>query len=305
LDARKSFVEIARDCKVSTAAISERFANLEKSGIIVGSTLQLDYKRLGHNAVCHISVKADSQQEEQIIEYIRKIPNIYGVYRTFEVKYNLLVVATLRSLNELDHVKDIIKRNKSVADVKSRIWTDILNMPQNLSIVSSSYKDPTTKKVSVQKNENGLDEIDIRLIEKLSNNSRESFSKVAKEITTSLDTVARRYKKLVENGTIKATIQIDPVKIGYSASVKFSLAFASQNDTATIMKKLTAIKDSVLVIKTSGEYDLTLEVLVKDIDQLLAAQKEVAGIQGITRSETSVTEIVAPWPLSREYISTF
>jgi Lrp/AsnC family transcriptional regulator, regulator for asnA, asnC and gidA len=305
MNARTSFAEIARDCNLSIAAISERFAALEDAGVIVGSTLQLNYMRLGYDVVCDISVKTDPQQQGQVIEYIKKIPNIFGVYGTLDPKFNLMIVATLRSLNELDQVKDAIKRNKSVFDVKSEVWTDIMNIPENLSIISSTVKTNNTKKTIIRKAQNSVDELDTLLIEKLSNNSRKSFTEVAQQMSMSIDTVARRYKKLVENGTIKATIQIDPAKIGYHASVKFSLSFASQNDTLAVMKTLKAVKDNVLVIKTSGEYDLHIEVLVKDIDQLLAAQEEVAGINGITRLETSVTEIVAPWPSPREYISTF
>lgn len=308
-DARKSFTEIARECNISTAAISDRFAELEKAGIIMGSTLQLDYKSLGYNAVCDISIKVEPEQADQVVEYIQKIPNMYSVYKSQNLRNDVFVIATLRDLRELDEVKDKIKKNKFVTDLKAEVWTDIRNVPENLEMMpfikSNSKEAFANIPLSTQITERTVDEIDIKIIDKLSKNSRESFNKIAQEVRTSLDTVARRYKKLAENGIIKPSIQIDVNKIGYHASAIFALAFASQKDTATVVKELMTIKDNILIIKTSGDYDLSTFVMIKDIDQVLRTQNEVANIPGITRIETLIGYPPIPFPLPREYISTF
>ena len=116
--------------------------------------------------------------------------------------------------------------------------------------------------------------------------------------------MARRYKRLVENGTIKSIIQIDPTKIGYHAIVTFRMAL-SEHNSATIVDMLVKIPDLTLIIKTSGDYDISVFIMVKDLEQVLAMQKKIATISGITRLETKVAGLRACYPGPKEYISTF
>jgi Lrp/AsnC family transcriptional regulator for asnA, asnC and gidA len=309
-DARKNFADIAKECDVSTTTISEHYVKLKKAGIIVGTTIQMDYKSFGYNAVADFLIKVEPQQINQVIEYILKIPNIYGAYPTYEPRYNVGMVATLKDLKELDQVKDAIRRHRSVLDFKTYVWTDIKNFPENLAIAHSFEKLSRINEIDTQitknsqKTENKIDDMDKKIVEKLSENSREAFRKMAKEIGTSTDTVARRYKRLVENGTIKSIIQIDPTKVGYRAITTFRMTL-SEHNSATIVDMLLKIPDLFLIIKTSGDYDMSIFILVRDIEQMLATQRKITTIPGITRLETKVAEIKAPWPLHREYMSTF
>ena len=112
------------------------------------------------------------------------------------------------------------------------------------------------------------------------------------------------YKRLTENGTIKSITQIGLTKIGYQAIVTFRMAL-SEHNSAVIVDMLVKIPDLTLIIKTSGDYDISVFIMVKDLAQMLAMQRKIAMIPGITRLETKVTGIRAPWPGSEEYISTF
>ena len=309
-DARKNFSDIAKECNVSTTTISEHYDKLEKAGVIVGATVHLDYKKFGYNDVTDFIIKVNPQQVNQVIEYILKLPNIYCAYPTCEPNYNVGMVATLRDLKELDQVKDALRRNRAVLDFKTHVWTDIKNTPENLSIphfngkasaISEANTEATTNS---QKIENKIDDIDKKIVDKLAKNSRETFRNIAQEIRSSTDTVARRYKRLAENGTIKATIQIDPKKIGYKAMVTFRMAL-SEHNSAIIVDMLVKIPDLTLIIKTSGDYDMSIFIMVKDLEQMLATQRKIAMIPGITRLETKVNEIRAGWPGYKEYISTF
>ena len=72
-----------------------------------------------------------------------------------------------------------------------------------------------------------------------------------------------------------------------------------------MIKRLTAIRDNYLIEKTSGDYELHIFMMLRDIDQLMAARDEVASINGITRLEMMLMPILVPFPFPREYISTF
>ncbi len=65
------------------------------------------------------------------------------------------------------------------------------------------------------------------------------------------------------------------------------------------------MKDCVLLIKTSGEVDLFAYVLLRDLNQLLETQKEVASMHGISKMDMKIYPVLVPWPALGEYISTF
>ena len=241
---------------------------------------------------------------------MKKLPNAFVVTKTYDPRYNLKVVGKLKDLNQLHQIKDIVRRNKNVTDLKAYVWSDVRNMPENIALILPANGGGVNEASPSLHSSDGrddklIDEIDLQIIEELSKNSRESFKTIADRIGTSLDTVSRRYKKLVKNRIIKPSIQIDPKKIGYNAMVYFGIAFASQNDTAAVVEKITALKDTTLIIKSSGDYDLRIYVLVRDIDQLLAVQNEIANVPGITRMETLISDVPIPWPVSQGCLSTF
>ena len=59
-NARAPFLEVARECNVSGAAIHQRVQRLTKIGIISGSQFNVDPKKLGYNTCAYIGVFLDN-----------------------------------------------------------------------------------------------------------------------------------------------------------------------------------------------------------------------------------------------------
>ena len=55
-NARMPFLEIARECGISGAAIHQRIRKLDESGVILGSRLIVDPKMMGFDVCAHISI---------------------------------------------------------------------------------------------------------------------------------------------------------------------------------------------------------------------------------------------------------
>ena len=170
---------------------------------------------------------------------------------------------------------------------------------------NTSGRIPFKSSVENQKPDLELDSIDLQIIDKLTKSSMQPFSNIAKEIGTSINTVSRKYRNLVNNRIIRPVLQINPKKLGYNAMLTFALSFASQSDMASIIDAVMGIKDTFLITKTNGNFDLLLQVFVRDIDQLLLTQYQVANIPGISTIEILVYPVPPQWPLPGEYISTF
>jgi Lrp/AsnC family transcriptional regulator for asnA, asnC and gidA len=298
-------VDIASECNLSTAAISDRFSQLQKAGVIVGSTIQVNHKMLGHGALCNVLINVHHQEIEQVVDFIKKLPYMMSLIAPGP-KNSIGLVAGFKDIRDIGKFKECIRRNKFVADVKVEVWTDIINMPERLKVSEQSTVTEESVEISAesQKADYALDDLDRQLIDKLLIDSMQPFGKIAKEIGTSINTVSRKYKKLTEHKVIKPTIQLNLTKIGYSAIVSFPITFASETDPNDVMEEIFALKDSVLLIKTSGEVDLFAYVMLRDLNQLLETQKQVSLIKGISRMDMKIFPVLVPWPAVGEYIST-
>ena len=76
-NARMPFLEIARECGVSGAAIHQRVKRLEANGVITGSRLLVKPQALGLNVCAFISISlSESGKYQQVISNLKKIPEI-------------------------------------------------------------------------------------------------------------------------------------------------------------------------------------------------------------------------------------
>lgn len=106
-DARMAFVEIARRCKVSGAAIHLRVQKMHEAGLIKKSTLLLNPKSMGYLTCAFIGIQVNltsTSTHDEVFQKIRKIPEIVECHH-ISGKYSLLVKLYTRN-NE--HLKQII-----------------------------------------------------------------------------------------------------------------------------------------------------------------------------------------------------
>ena len=76
-NARMPFLEIARECGISGAAIHQRVKKLDESGVIRGSGIDIDPASLGFSVCAIIGVKlSDPAVNERMIEALRGISEI-------------------------------------------------------------------------------------------------------------------------------------------------------------------------------------------------------------------------------------
>ena len=202
------------------------------------------------------------------------------------VKGNLDVVIILKTLEQLNDIKDAIKRHFSILEMRTAIWTDVKEMNQNLAITSADKKKEEAEinyQVNTQKKSNSqtmvIDEIDKKIADKLSENGRVSMETLGREIGLSSAAAKRRYEKLKKNGVLKVTIQVNPIKMGYRALCVF-FTVTSHENSFLIIEKISKIPDVISIMKTTGDYDLQIWAMVKDIDQLLSIQEEIGKISG-------------------------
>ena len=104
-NARMPFLEIARECGVSGAAIHQRVKKLELNGVITGSRLLVKPQALGLNVCAHISVTlSEANKYPEVIAAFRAIPEIVECHFVTG-RYSLLVKLYCY---DNDHLMDIL-----------------------------------------------------------------------------------------------------------------------------------------------------------------------------------------------------
>jgi DNA-binding Lrp family transcriptional regulator len=309
-DGRKEFTEIAREAQVSKDVIWQHYANMKKEGIIIGATIQLNYASLGYNVAASFFVDVPPSEQRHVVEQLRKIPGLYDAYQ-WGSHSRLWAVSDLMKAEQIDKVKQLIKKLPSVLRLDVEIWTGVRNMPENLSVLTNDKISSDTEKTDM-KTKKGIketavkiDETDRQIIEKLAVNGRVPFSNIGRELGISTSTVIRRYNDLKRNGIVRALIQINPIKIGYPSTACFRLTINSQGDLASIAEKIAKIPDVFIIWTTTGSYDLTIFAEIKDLGHLAALETEIASIHGIREMETPALNVFPLLPYPREHISTF
>ena len=90
-NARMPFLEIARECGISGAAIHQRIKKLEDSGVILGSRLIVDPKKMGFDVCAFISIRIqDPQLQLKTVEELKRIPEIVECHFIMGT-YNVMV----------------------------------------------------------------------------------------------------------------------------------------------------------------------------------------------------------------------
>ncbi len=82
-DARVSFLEVARVCGVSGAAIHQRIQKLGKLGIIKGSTFCIDPENMGYETCAYIGLYLkDPSAFDKVAAALREIPQVVECHYT-------------------------------------------------------------------------------------------------------------------------------------------------------------------------------------------------------------------------------
>ncbi len=76
-NARMPFLEIARECGISGAAIHQRVKKMEEAGIIAGSRMVVKPKALGYDVCAFVGVQFSmANQYEGVVEALINIPEV-------------------------------------------------------------------------------------------------------------------------------------------------------------------------------------------------------------------------------------
>jgi len=126
-DARIPFLEVARDCGVSGAAIHQRVQRLIRLGIISGSQFNLEPKKLGYHTCAYVGIFLDNAGLfNEVSANLIKIPEIVQCHYTTG-QYAMFVKVYAKDNEHLRKVlADKIQAIKGVSRTETFISLDVL-----------------------------------------------------------------------------------------------------------------------------------------------------------------------------------
>ncbi len=137
VEARMSFRKIAKDLGVSADTVMNRYAALRKEGVIRGSTIVLNSRKIGYHAMvvflidvspAHTSTfHVPPVDSSQILEKVIRMPNIIVATKSVG-DHDLLAIGVVTGLEHLVKVKNEIAKMPGVRDIRTSFWIEQMEL---------------------------------------------------------------------------------------------------------------------------------------------------------------------------------
>jgi DNA-binding Lrp family transcriptional regulator len=127
---RTSFRKIAKQLNISTKNVIQRYKKLRKN-VLTLSTITLDLKKLGYNALATILLKGERSKMTEISNKILQTPNIIVFYRIIG-SYDLVAAAALKDFSSLISLEKEIRAIHGTEQIDIAITEIVPAWPANV-----------------------------------------------------------------------------------------------------------------------------------------------------------------------------
>lgn len=122
-DARRSFREIAGQCGVSTETVKNRLNTMKKKGIIRGTTIVIDPRKMDKKHIVIIGIQTVQPHSNQVLDKVRKMPGVCVATRAVG-RYDVEAIAIQEDIEQVGNMKDTIGDLQQVKNVDVDIFVD-------------------------------------------------------------------------------------------------------------------------------------------------------------------------------------
>ena len=136
-----------------------------------------------------------------------------------------------------------------------------------------------------------IDDIDLQILNILTQNAKKPYSEVAKKVYVSGGTVHVRMKKMEDLGLVQgATLELDYSKLGYDISAFIGIYLEKSAMYDTVIAELKGIREITNLHYTTGNYSIFAKLYCKDTKHLKdILYDKIQKISGISRTDTMIS----------------
>jgi len=141
-NARTSFRQIAAALNVSPDTIIDRYNGLQEKGVVRGSTIVLNPKKIGYNAMAVFMIDLSPNIENSkkpfdstlIVETLIKMRNIIVASKTVG-DHDVMAIGVIKDFNHLIEVRNEIAAVEGVKDMEVSFWTEITELSPKYFVI--------------------------------------------------------------------------------------------------------------------------------------------------------------------------
>jgi len=131
-----------------------------------------------------------------------------------------------------------------------------------------------------------LDGLSKQIVEQLQQDGRRSYAAIGKAVGLSEAAVRQRVQRLVDAGAMQIVAVTDPLTLGFHRQAMVGVRCGG--DLERVAAQLAGMDEIDYVVITAGSFDLLIEVVCENDDQLLEILGRVRSISSVTTTETFV-----------------
>lgn len=132
-----------------------------------------------------------------------------------------------------------------------------------------------------------LDDVSKRIIEQLQEDGRRPYAAIGKAVGLSEAAVRQRVQRLLDAGVMQIVAVTDPLQVGFTRQAMIGIRV--EGDMVAVADQLAALDEVTYVVVTAGSFDVLVEVVCEDDDQLLdLLVRHIRAIPGVRTTETFV-----------------
>jgi Lrp/AsnC family transcriptional regulator, regulator for asnA, asnC and gidA len=133
----------------------------------------------------------------------------------------------------------------------------------------------------------GLDGLSKEIIEHLQADGRTSYATIAKSVGLSEAAVRARVQRLLDAEVMQIVAVTNPLQLGFTRQAMVGIR--AEGDMRLVADRLTAMSEVSYVVTTAGSFDLIIEVVCEDDDELLdLLSRRIRTLPGVVSTETFV-----------------
>lgn len=138
-NSRIPYTDIAKNLLISAGTVHVRIKKMEDAGIISGSSLKLDYKKLGYTFIAYIGIFLEKTHlTNEVLEKLNSIPfvtvahittgrfNIYCKIRSRNTNHAKEIIFMIDDIEGVSRTETMISLEESIND-KKRLMHKIFN----------------------------------------------------------------------------------------------------------------------------------------------------------------------------------
>ena len=138
---------------------------------------------------------------------------------------------------------------------------------------------------------NNLDEVDLKILDIITQNARIPFKNVAKEVNISRAAVHQRVNRMIDLSVIIGSgYHINPNKVEFKTCSYIGIFLDKGGLFSEVVEKLKLIPEIVECHYTTGQYAIFIKVYAKDNEHLKnVLSSRIQKISGIASTETFIS----------------